>query len=129
MVASSMNVRVVREQQPFVMAPSLELEFLTTRPKLEWNEHSFYDELNGRLRDAGTRLSVVLERSKERIAQAGVAQALARPAGSRERHFNADPIDRTHVILHSSFHVLEAQGILSSKPAAAAPEATPAAAD
>jgi hypothetical protein len=36
---------------------------------------------------------------------------------TQTRHFNADPIDRTLVILHSSFHVLEAaQSFLAQPP-------------
>ncbi|KAG8468102.1 hypothetical protein KFE25_007154 [Diacronema lutheri] len=96
------GVRVMREAETPVMTPSLELEFLTTRPQLVWNQEAFYAELNQRLHDAGSELALVLQRSKERVAHS------ARPthAGSRALHFNADPIDRTHVILHSSFHVL-----------------------
>lgn len=103
MVAHGGRFRVVHERLQAVATPSLELELRTTRPDIEWNEDSFYGEMNQRLDEAGSTLAAVLRRSKDCVAQ----RSLAAPARSRALHFNADPVDRTHVVLHSSFHVLE----------------------
>lgn len=136
------HVRVYNGGAHHVQIPSLELEMMTTRPHFEWNQESFYDELNDKLSVARSTLSGVLARSTTRIVErtresAAFASLEAKSrvqACERTRHFNADPIDRTHVILHSSFHVLcAAQDFLAQPPktrpasfAASAPITEPA---
>lgn len=129
------HVRVYGGGAHHVQIPSLELEMMTTRPHFEWNQESFYDELHNTLAAASATLAGVLARSKVRVAERTIESAAFAslnsksrlPSYAQTRHFNADPIDRTHVILHSSFHVLRAtEGFLAQPPQNAEPAETAA---